>query len=144
MLNETRLYGFWRRYTRFWYSNGCGRSKRDRPKRIKSNAIQATGVIAKIDPQSRTITVSDFALSSNSPEPTGSPNAPADQTNADSAKTTKVLKYSEHTNFASTNPEQMNGRMSDLQVGDSVSLQVDNQNSILRIEEISSPPQNQQ
>lgn len=108
----------------------------------QSNAIQATGVIAKIDPQTRTITVSDFALSSNSPEPTGSPNAPADQTNADSAKTTKVLKYSEHTNFASTNPEQMNGRMSDLQVGDPVSLQVDNQNSILRIEEISSPPQN--
>ncbi len=110
----------------------------------QSNAKQATGVIAKIDPQSRTITINDFAVSSNSLEPTGSPNAPADQTNADGAKSTKVLKYSEHTNFASTNPEQMNGRMSDLQVGDSVMLQVDNQNNILRIEEITSPPQNQQ
>jgi Cu/Ag efflux protein CusF len=110
----------------------------------QSNGIQATGVIVKIDPQSRTITIGDFAVSSNSPEPTGSPNAPADQPNADSAETTQVLKYSEHTNFASTNPEQMNGRMSDLQVGDSVMLQVDNQNNILRIEEINSPPQNQQ
>jgi Cu/Ag efflux protein CusF len=110
----------------------------------QSNGIQATGVIAKIDPQSRTITIKDFAMSANAPEPTGSPNEPADQAQADSAKTTKVLKYSEHTNFASTTPEQMNGRMSDLQVGDSVMLQVDNQNNILRIEEMASPPQNQQ
>jgi Cu/Ag efflux protein CusF len=110
----------------------------------QSNGEQATGVIVKIDPQSRTITIKDFAVSSNAPEPTGSPNAPADQANVDPAQTTKVLKYSEHTNFASTNPEQMNGRMSDLQIGDSVTLQVDNQNNILRIEEIASPPQNQQ
>jgi hypothetical protein len=110
----------------------------------QSNGQQATGVIAKIDPQSRTITIKDFAVSSNSPEPTGSPNPPADQANVDSANSTKVLKYSAHTNFASTNPEQMNGRMSDLQIGDSVVLQVDNQNHILRIEEIASPPQNQQ
>ncbi|MCI0445934.1 hypothetical protein L0244_04250 [bacterium] len=107
----------------------------------QSNGVQATGVIAKIDPQSRTITIKDFAMSSNSPEPTGSPNAPADQANTDAAKTTKVLRYSEHTNFASTNPEQMNGRMSDLQIGDSVMLQIHNQNNILRIEEITSPPQ---
>ena len=107
----------------------------------QSNGEQATGVIAKIDPQSQTITIKDFAMSSNSPEPTGSPNPPADQ-NTDTATTTKVLKYSAHTNFASTNPEQMNGRMSDLQIGDSVMLQVDNQNNILRIEEIASPPQN--
>jgi len=107
----------------------------------QAGAKQGTGVIAKIDPKSRTMTIRDFSLSSNAPEPTGSPNAPADQQNAESAKATKVFKYSEHTNFASTTPEQMNGRMSDLQVGDSVSLQVDDQNNILRIEEIA--PQQQ-
>lgn len=103
---------------------------------------QGTGVIAKIDPKSRSMTIRDFTLSSNPPEPTGSPNEPADQPNANSAaKSTQVFKYSEHTNFASTSPEQMNGRMSDLQVGDSVMLQVDDQNNILRIEEIAAPPQ---
>jgi Cu/Ag efflux protein CusF len=107
----------------------------------QAGAIQGTGVIAKIDPKSRTMTIRDFTLSSNAPEPTGSPNEPADQQNADSAKSTKVFKYSEHTNFASTNPEQMNGRMSDLQVGDSVMVQVDDQNNLLRIEEIAAPPQ---
>jgi len=109
----------------------------------QANAKHGTGVIAKIDPKSRTMTISDFTLSSNPSEPTGSPNPAADQQNAESAKATKVFKYSEHTNFASTSPEQMNGRMSDLQVGDSVSLQVDDQNNILRIEEIA-PQQNQQ
>lgn len=110
----------------------------------QAGAKQGTGIIAKIDPQSRSMTIRDFTLSSNAPEPTGSPNEPADQqNNADAAKSTKVFKYSEHTNFASTSPEQMNGRMSDLQVGDSVSLQIDEQNNILRIEEIA-PPQNQQ
>lgn len=108
-----------------------------------SNVKQGTGIIAKIDPQTRSITLREFALSSNAPEPTGSPNPPADPTNAESAKATKVLKYSEHTNFASTNPEQMNGRMSDLKVGDSVVVQVDDQNNILRIEEMPSPSQNQ-
>jgi Cu/Ag efflux protein CusF len=107
----------------------------------QAGAKQGTGVIAKIDPKSRTMTIRDFSLSSNTTEPTGSPNAPADQQNAESAKATKVFKYSEHTNFASTSPEQMNGRMSDLQVGDSVSLQVDDQNNILRIEEVA--PQQQ-
>ena len=109
----------------------------------QAGAKQGTGIIAKIDPKSRTMTIRDFSLSSNASEPTGSPNESADQQNADSAKSTKVFKYSEHTNFASTSPEQMNGRMSDLQVGDSVSLQVDEQNNILRIEEVA-PPQNQQ
>lgn len=109
----------------------------------QAGAKQGTGVIAKIDPKSRTMTISDFSFSSNAPEPTGSPNEPADQQKAESAKSTKVFKYSEHTSFASTTPEQMNGRMSDLQVGDSVSLQVDDQNNILRIEEIASQ-QNQQ
>jgi hypothetical protein len=37
----------------------------------------------------------------------------------------------------------MTGAMSDLKVGDAVMLQVDNQNNILRIQEISSQPQNQ-
>jgi Cu/Ag efflux protein CusF len=109
----------------------------------QANSHQGTGVIAKIDPKSRTMTITDFTPSSNAPEPTGSPNAATDQQNADSAKATKVFKYSQHTNFASTTPEQMNGRMSDLQVGDSVSLQIDDQNNILRIEEIA-PQQNQQ
>jgi Cu/Ag efflux protein CusF len=110
----------------------------------QAGATQGTGIIAKIDPQSHSMTIRDFTLSSNAPEPTGSPNETADQQkNAGAAKSTKVFKYSEHTNFASTNPEQMNGRMSDLQVGDSVSLQIDEQNNILRIEEIA-PPQNQQ
>lgn len=108
----------------------------------QAGAKQGTGVIAKIDPKSRTMTISDFSFSSTS-EPTGSPNETADQQKAESAKSTKVFKYSEHTSFASTTPEQMNGRMSDLQVGDSVSLQVDDQNNILRIEEIASQ-QNQQ
>jgi Cu/Ag efflux protein CusF len=107
----------------------------------QAGAKQGTGVIAKIDAKSRTMTIRDFSLSSNSAEPTGTPNESADQQNTNSTKTTKVFKYSEHTNFASTTPEQMNGRMSDLQVGDSVSLQVDDQNNILRIEEIASPPQ---
>jgi Cu/Ag efflux protein CusF len=108
-----------------------------------SNAVQGTGIIAKIDPETRTITVQDFTLSSSASEPTGSPNPPAEETAADSAETTKAFKYSEHTNFASTNPEQMTGAMSDLKVGDAVMLQVDNQNNILRIQEISSQPQNQ-
>jgi Cu/Ag efflux protein CusF len=110
----------------------------------QAGAKQGTGVIAKIDPKTRTMTIRDFTMSSNSTEPTGSPNEPADQQNADSQKTTKVFKYSEHTNFASTSPEQMNGRMSDLQVGDAVSLQIDDQNNILRIEEVAAQPQNQQ
>ena len=109
----------------------------------QANAKHGTGVIVKIDPQSRSMTIRDFSLTSGAPELTGSPNAPADQPNAESAKATKVFKYSEHTNFASTSPEQMNGRMSDLQVGDTVTLQVDDQNNILRIEEIA-PQQNQQ
>jgi Cu/Ag efflux protein CusF len=109
----------------------------------QAGAKHGTGVIAKIDPKTRTMTINDFTLSSNQPEPTGSPNAPAEQPSTGSAKATQVFKYSEHTNFASTSPEQMNGRMSDLQVGDSVSLQVDEQNNILRIEEIA-PLQNQQ
>jgi Cu/Ag efflux protein CusF len=106
-----------------------------------SSSKRGTGVIAKIDPQSRTITVRDFSVNSNASEPTGNPNESADQTNTDSAKSTQVFKYSQQTNFASITPEQMNGRMSDLQVGDSVSLEFDSQNNLVRIEEISSPPQ---
>lgn len=109
-----------------------------------SGAMEGTGTIAQIDPKERTITLRDYTVSSNSTELTESPNEPANDTKAESTNSdTKVFKYSERTNFASTNPEQMTGRMSDLKVGDVVVIQFDDQNNILRIEEKTAPPQNQ-
>jgi hypothetical protein len=54
---------------------------------------------------------------------------------------TKVFKYNERTNFASTNPESVDGRMSDLKVGDVVSVQFNDTDTIVRIEEVAAAPQ---
>jgi hypothetical protein len=103
--------------------------------------LQGTGRIDKIDPQKRTITVSDFTTAAVPSE-----TAPEETTSEPSATTgeTKVFKYNERTNFASANPESVDGRMSDLKVGDVVMLEFDENNIIVRIEEMVASPSAQQ
>lgn len=106
----------------------------------KATPHQGTGTIAKIDPEKRTITVREFTISTaQMPENTGTPaEQPAPQAE------TKEFTYDMHTNFASSNPESVDGRMSDLKVGDPVSIQFNDQNMIVRIEEIAAPPSSEQ
>jgi hypothetical protein len=98
---------------------------------------QGTGTISKIDPEKRTITLREFTLTNaaQTPEPGDTAaGQPAPQAE------TKEFTYDMHTNFASTNPESVDGRMSDLKVGDTVSIQYNDQNTIVRIEEVAAPP----
>jgi Cu/Ag efflux protein CusF len=94
--------------------------------------LQGTGRISKIDPEKRTITISDFTTaappSEAAPEGTMEPSATKGEE--------KVFKYNQQTSFASTNPESVDGRMSDLKVGDAVNVQFDDNGTIVRIEEI--------
>jgi hypothetical protein len=102
--------------------------------------LQGTGRIAKIDPEKRTITLSEFTMAATSET---APEATTDQPSAATGET-KVFKYNERTNFASNNPESVDGRMSDLKVGDAVTIEVDQNNTIVRIEEmVASPPAQQ-
>lgn len=98
---------------------------------------EGTGRISKIDPNTRTITLQDFTMTSAIGEQT-------DPAAGSASGTSRELKYNERTSFASSNPEAVDGRMSDLKVGDAVSIQFDDQNTIVRIEEISSAVQSQQ
>ena len=95
--------------------------------------LQGTGRIDKIDPEKRTITISEFTTAA--PPSETAPEGTMSEPSATKGEL-KVFKYNEHTNFASTNPESVDGRMSDLKVGDAVSVQFDDNGTIVRIEEI--------
>jgi hypothetical protein len=102
--------------------------------------LQGSGTITKIDPQSRTITLSDFRTAT-APESGSAEAMPEGVEQPAASGETKVFKYNERTNFASTNPESVDGRMSDLKVGDVVSVQFNDTDTIVRIEEVAAAPQ---
>ncbi len=108
-----------------------------------ATTLQGTGTITKIDPESRTITLSDFTTTT-APESANTEPMPEGTEQSATKGETKSLKYNERTNFASANPESVDGRMSDLKVGDVVSIQFNDSGLIVRIEEVAALQSSQQ
>ena len=108
-----------------------------------ATTLQGTGTISKIDPESRTITLSDFTTTT-APESANIEQMPEGSEQSATKGETKTLKYNERTNFASANPEAVDGRMSDLKVGDVVSIQFNDSGIIVRIVEVAALQSSQQ